>query len=84
MVKIYSIPSCPYCVELKEILTTEGIAFTDVDVSLSENSEEFDKIYNITKSDEVPVVLIGKQILVPNVSFTTIRQGADLIKQFLA
>lgn len=83
MIRIYSIPECPYCTELKEILTTEGVEFTDVDVNLPENEEEYNKIYEMTKSDEVPIVLVNKQLLVPNVSFKSIREAADLTKKFL-
>jgi len=83
MVKIYSIPQCPYCVELKEILTKEGVEFLDVDVSLEENENEYNQIHEITKSDDVPIVKVGKQLLVPNVSFQSIREAADLTKQFL-
>ena len=83
MVKIYSIPQCPYCTELKEILTKEGIEFLDVDVSLDENEAEYNQIHEITKSDDVPIVKVGKQLLVPNVSFQSIREAADLTKQFL-
>jgi glutaredoxin len=83
MIRIYSIPECPYCTELKEILTNEGVEFTDVDVNLPENEEEYDKIYEMTKSDEVPIVLVNKQLLVPNVSFKSIREAADLTKKFL-
>ena len=83
MIRIYSIPDCPYCTELKEILTQEGVEFTDVDVNLPENEEEYNKIHEMTKSDEVPIVLVGKQLLVPNVSFQSIREAADLTKKFL-
>lgn len=83
MVKIYSIPECPYCTELKEILTNEGIEFIDVNVNLPENEDEYDKLHEITKSDDVPIVKVGKQLLVPNVSFRSIREAADLTKKFL-
>jgi glutaredoxin len=83
-VKIYSIPECPYCTELKEILTNEGIEFIDVDVSLEENENEYNKIHEITKSDDVPIVKVGPQLLVPNISFSSIREAADLTKKFLA
>ena len=83
MVKIYSIPECPYCVELKDILTKEGIEFQDINVNLPENEAEYNKLYEITKSDDVPIVKVGKQLLVPNVSFHSIREAADLTKKFL-
>ena len=83
-VRIYSIPECPYCSELKEILTNDGIEFTDINVNLPENQAEYDKLYEITKSDEVPIIKIGKQLLVPNVSFSSIKQASELTKKFLA
>ena len=83
-VKIYSIPECPYCTELKEILTNEGIEFIDIDVSLEENENEYNKIHEITKSDDVPIVKVGPQLLVPNISFSSIREAADLTKKFLS
>lgn len=83
MIRIYSIPDCPYCTELKEILTKEGVEFTDVDVNLPENEEEYNQVHEMTKSEEVPIVLVNKQLLVPNVSFKSIREAADLTKKFL-
>lgn len=83
MVRIYSIPECPYCTELKEIFTKEGVEFIDINVNLDENQVEYDKVYEITKSDEVPIVLVNKQFLIPNTSFASIREAADLTKKFL-
>lgn len=82
-VRIYSIKDCPYCAELKEILTNEGIEFTDVDVNLPENKAEYDKLYEITKCDDVPQVKVGNQILIPNTSFRSIQEAADITKKFL-
>jgi glutaredoxin len=83
MVKIYSIPECPYCTELKEILTNEGVAFIDVNVNLPENDKEYNEIYEATQSDQVPIVRVKNQLLVPNVSFNSIREAADITKKFL-
>jgi glutaredoxin len=84
MVTIYGFKDCPYCTELKDILTAEGIEFKDVDVNLPENEEEFNKIMEISKAEEVPIVKVGKQLLVPNVSFKSIKEAAELTKKFLA
>lgn len=83
MIKIYSIPNCPYCTELKDILTKEGIQFIDVDVNLPENEAEYKQLNEITKSDDVPIVKVGKQLLVPNISFRSIQEAAELTKKFL-
>lgn len=83
MIKIYSIPECPYCTELKEILTKEGVEFTDINVNLPENLKEYQDIQKIAKSDDVPLVHVKNQLLVPNISFKTIREAADLTKKFL-
>jgi glutaredoxin 3 len=32
-VTVYSTPTCPYCVMVKQYLTRQGVAFRDVDVS---------------------------------------------------
>ena len=83
MVTIYSIPQCPYCNELKEMLTENNIEFKDVNVFLDENKTEYDAIVEKTKSDEVPIVKVGTQLLVPNVSFHSINEAFDLTKKFL-
>lgn len=84
MVKVYGFSACPYCKELKEILTKEGVQFIDVDIEQPENQEEFNKVMEIAKADEVPIVIVGNQILVPNVSFQSIKEAAELTKKFLA
>jgi glutaredoxin len=83
MVKIYSIPQCPYCTDLKNKLTEAEIEFEDVNVLLPEHSEEYKKVAEKTQSDEVPIVRVGKQLLVPNVSFKNINEAFDLTKKFL-
>ena len=82
-VKIYSIPNCPYCTQLKDLLTKEGIEFDDMDVNLPENEVEYRKLHEITKSDDVPIIKVGKQLLVPNISFQSIQEGFELTKKFL-
>ena len=84
MVTIYGFNGCPYCAELKEILSDEGIEFRDVDIMLEENVEEFQKVREISKADEVPIVKVSNQLLIPNVSFKSIKEAAELTKKFLA
>jgi glutaredoxin len=73
MVTIYGFKDCPYCTELKEILTNEGVSFRDVDISLPENEEEFNKIVEVSK-DEERSLTISSHVLDINVSFKLIFQ----------
>ena len=83
MIRVYTIEKCPYCKELKQLLTNEGIEFIEVNVDLPENEPEFNKLYEVTKSYDVPMVKIDKNLLVPNISFKSIKEAADLTKKFL-
>lgn len=83
MVKIYTVENCPYCTELKDILRNEGVEFVEVNVNLPENEAEYNKLHEVTQCHDVPQVKIGNQILIPNTSFRSIREAADLTKKFL-
>lgn len=62
MVKIYSTPTCPYCVTLKEFLKEKEIQFEDLDVANDETARN----EMVEKSGQlgVPVVDIDGQIVV--------------------
>jgi glutaredoxin-like YruB-family protein len=61
-IRIFSTPSCPYCVTLKEFLKHHEIEFEDIDVSKDEKAAE----EMIQKSGQmgVPVVDVDGQIVV--------------------
>lgn len=84
MIKIYTIPECPFCIQLKEQLNEANINFEEVNVNLPENQIEYNQIHKITNSDDVPIIKVGKQLLVPNVSFNTIKIAVELVQKFLA
>ena len=81
MIRIYSIPECPYCSDLKEKLTDQDIEFEDINVFLEENIEEHKEVSEFTKSNEVPIVKVNKHFLVPNVSFHSIDECVETIKK---
>lgn len=62
MVKVYSTPTCPYCVTLKEFLKEHSIEFEDIDVS--QNKTVLDEMVKKSKQMGVPVVDIDGQIIV--------------------
>lgn len=82
-VKLYGYEDCPYCQELKEYYEKNDIVFEYVDVDLEENKAEFKKIMEIGKTDSVPVVLVNKTILSPEISFKSIEEAFKLTKKFL-
>lgn len=62
MVRVFSTPTCPYCVTLKEFLKEHNIEFEDIDVSQDKKALK----EMIEKSGQlgVPVVEIDGQIVV--------------------
>lgn len=61
-VKIYSTPTCPYCVTLKEFLKEKGIGFEDVNVA--ENAEAREEMVNKSGQMGVPVIDIDGEIII--------------------
>jgi glutaredoxin-like YruB-family protein len=39
-VKIYSTPTCPFCIRAKQFLKDNNVAFEDVDVSINQTAVE--------------------------------------------
>jgi len=61
-VRIFSTPSCVYCVTLKGYLKDHGITFEDIDVSASDKS--LDEMIKKSGQMSVPVIDIGGEIIV--------------------
>lgn len=62
MIKVYSTPTCPYCVTLKKFLKEKGIEFEDIDVS--KNEKELKEMIDKSGQMGVPVVDIDGKIVV--------------------
>ena len=61
-VTVYSTPTCPYCVQVKDFLKENNVEFEDVDVAADRaRAEEM-----VEKSGQmgVPVVLIDDEVLI--------------------
>lgn len=61
-VKIYSTPSCPYCIRAKQFLKDNQIVFEELDVSINQIAAE----EMVRKSGQmgVPVLDIDGQIII--------------------
>ncbi len=62
MVKVYSTPTCPYCVTLKEFLKEHNIEFEDIDVSQDDKAR--DEMIKRSGQMGVPVVEINGDIVI--------------------
>lgn len=61
-IRVFSTPSCPYCVTLKAFLDEQGFDYEDIDVAEDDKARE----EMIQKSSQmgVPVVEIDGQIII--------------------
>ena len=61
-VKVYSTPSCPYCIRAKQFLKENNIDYEDLDVSVNQASAQ----EMVSKSGQmgVPVLDIDGEIIV--------------------
>ena len=61
-VLIYSTPSCPFCVRVKQFLKENNIPFTDYDVG--SNEDKADEMLKKSGQMGVPVIDIEGEIIV--------------------
>lgn len=61
-VNIYSTPSCPYCVRVKQFLKENAVIFEDIDVSM--NQEAAQEMIKRSGQMGVPVIDIDGEIIV--------------------
>ncbi len=61
-IKVFSTPSCPYCVTLKDYLKDKGIEFEDIDVS--QDQDQLNEMVEKSGQMGVPVVLVDDQVIV--------------------
>jgi len=61
-VKIYSTPTCPYCVRAKQFLSDNNIVFEDIDVSTNQTAA--DEMVQKSGQMGVPVLDIAGEIIV--------------------
>jgi len=61
-IRVFSTPTCPYCVTLKEYLKEKGFEFEDIDVS--QDQKTLDEMVEKSGQMGVPVVEIDGQIII--------------------
>ncbi len=61
-VTVYSTPTCPFCIQVKEYLSENKVEFTDVDVS--SDQEKAQEMIHKSGQMGVPVVEIGEDLVI--------------------
>ena len=61
-VKVYSTPTCPYCIKVKDYLKSKKIKFTGYNVA--EDDKARDEMVELSGQLGVPVIVIGKKVIV--------------------
>ncbi|PJI06969.1 MULTISPECIES: glutaredoxin domain-containing protein [Clostridium] len=62
MVKVYSTPTCPWCVKAKSYLKSQNIEFEDLNVQ--EDLKAREEMLNLSKQSGVPVINVDGNIVV--------------------
>jgi glutaredoxin len=83
---VYTMKHCPYCHELKDMLTKEGIEFYDRDIH--EYEEEYNVFTEITSNEFIPALLIveGDEenhesfLYAPDRNFNDLNEAVDIVK----
>jgi len=78
-VKVFYIEYCPYCKKLMEKLDELKIPYEKVNVNTEKGGKDFLKLYKLTKSENIPVIIVGNQVLVPEISFYDINTAIKII-----
>ena len=61
-ITIYSTPTCPWCIKVKDYLKEQNVEYSDKDVST--DSEAAKEMYEKTQQRGVPVIDIDGKIII--------------------
>lgn len=61
-VKIYTTPTCPYCVKAKDYFTKRGIKYTEYNVA--QDREALQEMIKLSGGRSVPVIAAGDEVLI--------------------
>ncbi|MFC1703251.1 glutaredoxin family protein [Candidatus Omnitrophota bacterium] len=61
-VKVYSTPTCPYCIKAKDYLNQKGVSYENIDVS--SDRSKLDEMIKLSGQMGVPVIAVDKEVIV--------------------
>jgi len=80
-VKVFYLDKCKYCKNLMKELDGLKIPYESVDVNSVKGEKDFLNLYKLTKSDRIPTVIVGNQVLVPEIAFSDISTAIKIITE---
>jgi glutaredoxin len=89
IVVLFTMKTCPYCQELKDMLVNENIDFFERDIH--EYEQEYQIFSEITGNDYVPAFMTienpesespDTQLYAPERDFDELEEGVSIIKEF--
>ncbi len=82
-IKIFTQPNCLYCNNIKEALTENEIEFDTIDISKSENREEWNLVTRLSGIGMTPTITFRDQIWAPNRDFQDAKSLIQRLKELL-
>ncbi len=76
-VVMYTMKSCAFCKQLKDILNEKSIEYVEKDSEVHVN--EWEQVKAVTMIPMFPTILLDDEYFVPQRDFQTAQQGAELI-----
>ncbi len=61
-VKIYTTPTCPYCLKAKEYFKKKGVKYTEYNVA--QDKEALKEMIRISGGRSVPVIAAGDEVMI--------------------
>jgi len=60
-IKIYSTPTCPYCSQAKQYISSKGKAYENIDVSADQDKAQ--EMVKLSGQMGVPVIVVGGTVI---------------------
>lgn len=91
LVVLYTMSSCPFCSEIKDMLNEENLEYYERDID--EHKEEYDDFVKLTENDFLPsfsIITINNknepinfEYLVPDEGFQSLDEAVEKIKEHI-
>ncbi|HCN19002.1 MAG: NrdH-redoxin [Planctomycetes bacterium RIFCSPHIGHO2_02_FULL_50_42] len=61
-VKIYTTPTCPYCIKAKDYFTKKGVKYTEYNVA--QDRKALQEMIKLSGGRSVPVITAGDEVMI--------------------